>query len=360
MKNCLHIIEPTLVSESGHCNSFIESLVNEYPNEKLVIWADKKNKLKFQSQHNLEVIVKPYFFRRIRKIQSIFLYKELLKTQEKILISTANRTDLLLLNFLSKNKIPKGKVFLFFHWINLNQKKIKQLKAIATKQPNLVIIAPTETIAKDFNEAGFSNVKVIAYPITKSPQKTENEVKFKAVSFIGAARQDKGFAKVVNLIAYAEKMNLEIPFKIQTSADHYGKYDPKTEADILRLSKSKYPRLELIQLTLSKKEYLDSFEGTICLQLYNTKDFTDRVSGVTLDALSSSTPIITTDGTWIARQVSRFNAGIIIKNTSPAEVVLAINQIRENYKVYCKGAAYGGQTLQIEHNASNLIELLTV
>ena len=67
MKSYLNIIEPTLVSESGHCHSFIESLVNEYPNEKLIIWADIKNQLEFKSQHNAEVIVKQYFFRRIRK-----------------------------------------------------------------------------------------------------------------------------------------------------------------------------------------------------------------------------------------------------------------------------------------------------
>ncbi len=360
MNNALNIIEPTLLSESGHCFSFIESLANEYPNEKLVIWADKKNHLKFKSQHNAEVIVRQYFFRRLRKIQSIFLYKKLLKLQEKILISTANRTDLLLLNLLSKNQIPEGKVFLFFHWINLNQKKINQLKTIAARQPNIVILAPTETIAKSFSEAGFANVKIIAYPITKIQKKTGEEVQFRAVSFIGAARQDKGFGKVVDLIEFSEKMNLEIPFSIQTSADHYGKYDSRTEEDILRLKKSKYPKLQLNNLTLSKKEYLDFFSGTICLQLYNTKDFADRISGVTLDALSSGTPIITINNTWMARQVSRFNAGIIINSPSPEDVIIAINRIRENYAKYCKNAAHGGEILQTEHSAFNLVKFLTI
>ena len=358
MKNSINIIEPTLISESGHCHSFIESLVNEYSNAKLIIWADRKNQLEFNVHGNVEVIIKQYFFRKIRKIQSIFLYRKLLKLQEKILISTANRTDLRLLNLLSKTPIPEARVFLFFHWINLNAKKIQQLKTIAARQPNVVILAPTETIAKDFINAGFKYVKIIPYPITKIQNKMEEKPIFKSVSFAGAARQDKGFSKVVDLLEYAEKKKLTIPFSIQTSADHYGKYDSQTESDILRLKQSTYPTLNLHHQTLSKKEYLNFFAGTICLQLYNAKDFADRISGVTLDALSLGTPIITISGTWMARQVSRFNAGIVINSTSPAEVLLAIYKIKESYAQYCKNAGNAGQVLQKEHQALNLIKIL--
>ena len=139
--------------------------------------------------------------------------------------------------------------------------------------------------------------------------------------YAGAARQDKGFSHVVDLVTYLHDHGLQIPVTLQTSPEHYGKYDTQTRADIQRLQAIAYPHLCVNPETLDKSEYAALFKGAICLQLYNSADFLDRISGVTLDAFSAGCPIVASDGTWIARMAQRFDAGMVINDMSPPSSV---------------------------------------
>jgi UDP:flavonoid glycosyltransferase YjiC (YdhE family) len=87
--------------------------------------------------------------------------------------------------------------------------------------------------------------------------------------------------------------------------------------------------------------------------------FSDRISGVTLDALSAGSPIVATAGTWTARMVQRFDAGKIIDSTSPEKTLSAIQAIIADYPHYCKNAYAAGQILQQENSAEFLFNTLT-
>ena len=108
----------------------------------------------------------------------------------------------------------------------------------------------------------------------------------------GSARQDKGFSHVVDPLAYLHKQGIKVPVVMQISGEHYRKYDAATLADIQRLKAIAYPQLQLRPETLNPDQYARLFAGAICLQLYNPSDFSDRVSGVTLDAFSAGSPVV--------------------------------------------------------------------
>jgi hypothetical protein len=152
---------------------------------------------------------------------------------------------------------------------------------------------------------------------------------------------------------------LQIPFRLQNSPDHRGKYDEVTKAEIQRLEKIPYPYLRLFPETLKPDEYAELFAGAICIQLYNADLFADRISGVTLDALSAGSPIVTTAGTWTARMVQRFDAGKIIDGTGPEMTLSAIQEIIADYPRYSKNAYAAGQVLQRENSAEILFDTLT-
>ena len=139
-------------------------------------------------------------------------------------------------------------------------------------------------------------------------------VPFRRLLYAGAARQDKGFRTVVDLVELLAARKEDIPIAVQITADHYGKYDAATRADIARLEAMRYPSLTLIRETPSPEEYAANFPGSICLQPYDRAEFRDRVSGVTLDALAHGCPIVATAGTWSAAMIERFGAGVIIAN----------------------------------------------
>ncbi len=359
MPDIIHIIEPTLSNEAGHCLSLVNAIAQASPQVHIILWANRSASLTFPSGN---VTLKKYFFRRIRKIQCLFLYRKLLKSQQKILISTASSLDLSTFNLAAKgifteNKIPKNRIYFYFHWLNTSTKKLAKLKEIAHNQPNFVIFGTTPTALEAFKSVGFTRAQVVPYPLS-APTIAPSPQLFSNVLFAGAARQDKGFAHVVNLVEYAAAKKLNIPFLIQCSAEHFSKYDAATKVDIARLKNTSYPYLKISAETLNKQQYAAQFAGAICIQLYNAKDFADRVSGVTLDALAAGSPIIALADTWVAKHVQQFNAGRVLNATEPEVIVDALNELIANYAVYSKNAGSAGNVLQQTHQSQQLTQLL--
>lgn len=356
MPTFIQIIEPTLESEAGHCYSFLSSLCNISKNNPLCLWINRNADVAFSGEN---VQIKRHFYRKIRRLQSYFLYKRLLAGDEKLFIPTAGFTDLVLLNWASRGKISPKKAYLYFHWLNISDKKTTLLKRIALKQPNLMILGPTHSVIKIFQEAGFENARIVPYPITVKKQHhgmAPNQ--FKGILYAGAARKDKGISAVVDLLEHMQKLGLQIPVRLQNSPDHRGKYDAVTAAEIQRLERIPYLHLQLFPETLQPHEYVNLFSGAICLQLYNAVLFADRISGVTLDALSAGSPIVASAGTWTARMIQRFDAGIVIKNTNPETTLAAIQEMIADYPRYSKNARIAGILLQNENSAEYLFNTL--
>jgi len=222
-----------------------------------------------------------------------------------------------------------------------------------------VIIGPTTSVVEVFAGCGFTNCLVVPYPIT--PRETEQvpATEFRHLLFAGAARQDKGFSYVVDLLSHLAASGEAIPVTLQTSADHYDKFDTATKADLERLNLLHYPQLAIRPETLAASDYFALYNGAICLQPYNVQDFSDRISGITLDALSMGAPLVTLAGTWMARVVERFAAGIVITSPAPDQLLDAVQRIIAEYGRYQANACRAGRTLQEEHSASHLYALLT-
>src|SRR5665647_255862 len=185
----INVIEPTLMSETGHCFSFLTSLCNASSKASLCLWINRKASVAFAGTN---VRINRYFYSKIRRFQCYGLYKRLLKAGGKLFISTAGTTDLVLLGWASNGNIPKGKVYLYFHWLNISEKKIAYLKKLSQKLPNLMILGPTSSVINTFQEAGFKNTRLVPYPISvQIPQDNKKHGNFTGLLYAGAARQDK-------------------------------------------------------------------------------------------------------------------------------------------------------------------------
>jgi glycosyltransferase involved in cell wall biosynthesis len=223
---------------------------------------------------------------------------------------------------------------------------------------NAVVLCPTDSVAGIFRECGFENAVTAPYPITPVGPDGQREEDFRHLLFAGAARIDKGFPAVVNLVALLNERNLVLPISIQASADHYGRYDPRVRAEIDRLGKIGYPHATVRLETLRGEAYRELFRGAICLQPYDPADFADRVSGVTLDALSHGCPVVTRKGTWMGRVVERFEAGKAVDAEEPQRWLAAAEEIVREYGRYRKNALQAGGELQRELSASRLFEIV--
>jgi glycosyltransferase involved in cell wall biosynthesis len=359
MKKKVHIIEPTLSGEAGHCQSFVASLCGAGADSPaaFTVWGGKGASL--PTLPGSEVSVERHFYRKIRRVQELFLLRRLLATGERMFISTAGRVDLVLLDWAASESLAPQQVFCFFHWVRPSAKKLAYFAKIARRHPNLVIMGPTPSVVEVFRECGFKNCHVVPYPITPRVNQGSAADPFSHLLFAGAARADKGFSHVVELLNLLAEKGLDLPLSLQTSGKHYDKYDPETRAALEKIPAIGYPHLKTYPETLSTEAYFAGFTGAICLQPYDVSAFADRISGVTLDGMSMGAPVVTLAGTWMARVVERFQAGVVVDSADPQLLLEAILRIHNDYPRYQANARRAGLALQREHSAGHLLELIT-
>jgi len=196
----------------------------------------------------------------------------------------------------------------------------------------------------------------VPYPISASARPTQEPSDFRHLLFAGAARMDKGFDRIVDLIALFEERGESLPIHLQTSARHYGKTDAEIGRQLARLQQLAYPALHAHPDTLDTESYFELFRGAICLQPYVQSEFSHRVSAVTVDALGCGAPVLTTADTWMGRNVERLGAGIAIKNPTGAELYTAVHRLIDDYPRYSIAARLAARTIQAEHAPRHLLD----
>lgn len=351
----IHVIEPTLSDFAGHCHSFIASLCQAGPEYAFEVWGDLGAGPLLA--HLPNVRLHRYFRRRVRKLQAFFLYRRLMAREGRIFVPTSGSMDLSYIDYVSRGSVPRGKVSLYFQWIRPSPAKLERYARVAQHLPDLDVMGQTPTVARFLKEAGFSNARAVPYPTTfRVPP---GEPSFGHLLYAGAARRDKGFARVVDLVQALRSDGRELPILVQTCGDYFGKIDAETRRDLDRLAQLHYPFLKTQPKALDTPEFLKLFPGAICLQPYDPVDFADRFSNVTVDAFRSGAPVVTTAGTWLGYQVERFDAGIALEELSEGSMLGAIDEIIADYPSFSRNALEAGRALEKEHSPSHLLEAIT-
>jgi glycosyltransferase involved in cell wall biosynthesis len=342
-RRLLHVIEPTLQDYAGHCYGLVRSFCEAAPNLNVKLWGGRGSAaLDFG-----RVAAMPYFHRRLRLFQLGMLLRRLLQEPEPVLIMTARRSDLSLARLAARGVIPAGKLYLYFHWYRETPSRLEFLRRVARTQPNIAILATTPTVADVFTRAGFRQVILLPYPLTaQRPADCDTSASFTHLLYAGAARQDKGFTLVVDLIERLAAEQSDIPIKVQISADHYGKHDSVTRADIARLEQVNHSALTIVRETLDPAGYAALFRGGLCLQPYDAEAFRDRASGVTLDALAHGCPVIVPAQTWMANLMAPQQAGVELDSVNLESLSAAVKQIIGNYPAYQRNALAAGSLLR--------------
>lgn len=346
----LNIVEPTLNSYTGHCYSLVEAIAQAAPVDQVRIWAGWESAKFWQGPGQIE----PYFYRSIRKFQSYFLFKRLLTEPGKLLLSTAGTSDLILLDSAAQGVIAEKKVYLYVHWLGAKAFKAAKLAKIARNQPHLEILCATASTTSFFKDIGF-RATTVAYPRASVELTMQPVQPFRHLLFAGAARLDKGFDRIADLVENLAQTQAEWPIWIQASATHQARHDPAILAQIAKIRQSGYLNLILLENTLSPHDYHAMFPGAISIQPYSASDFEDRVSGVTLDALSAGCPVVVTDNTWLGRIVMKHNAGVATDDLSPSGLKRALEEVLRDYAGYSQRAAQAGQLLRHEYSAGEMM-----
>jgi hypothetical protein len=352
----IHIIEPTLASDAGHCRSFVESLCRAGRDPRAFrVWCGRGAALRELEQ--LGIAIERRFDRRVRRFQEWAVLRRLLREPGRILIPTGGRTDFLLLDWAARGRIPPRKAFVYLHWFRSTPRKLAQLRRVARRQPEIVVIGSTPTVDEAFATAGFAHRTIVPYPATSAAPLAAGAAAFRHVLFAGAARADKGFSHVVGLV---ERLGdrADLPVVLQTATEPNDRHDERTRGALVRLAAARSPALSLRGETLDADAYAALFPGAICLQPYDPVAFADRVSSVTLDAFSAGAPVVTIPGSWIARTVERFGAGAVAPSPAPEDLLRAVERVREAYPRHAEAALAAARTLRGDHDSRRIVEVV--
>jgi hypothetical protein len=234
---------------------------------------------------------------------------------------------------------------------------MRTLSAVATRRPDMRLGAATESVRGHLAECGFQNITLVPYPMERSTTDAAGSP-FRHVLFAGAARQDKGFHHVVDIVARWSHAGRDVPLTAQVGGDYFGRMDAAVRADLTRLEGLDYPHLSPAPGGLDPTTYGAQFRGALCLQLYDPVAFQDRASGVTLDAFLACAPVIAWEGTWISRQIERFGAGLTVPEGDLAAVIDSVDTIIHDYPSYADAARRAGAVLADEHDPKHLVDAI--
>jgi len=76
------------------------------------------------------------------------------------------------------------------------------------------------------------------------------------------------------------------------------------------------------------------FRGAICLQPYDRKEYADKISGITLDALAAAAPVVPSANTWMAHTIQRFAPVVVVPDALPATLERAVLAVIHGYARY--------------------------
>src|SRR6266853_1242009 len=252
----IEVVEPTLASEAGHCAALFASLHAAAPGLPYRLWIDRRARLPRIEQQG--VPLQRFFNRRWRKLQALWLYRRLLRSGAPILVPTATWFDLRALQLAAAGRIAPQRAFLYFHKWRASARRTAALGRLAQRQPDLALFGTSETIVRALRGAGFAQVEQVL-PVLGADFTPPSSAAFRALLSAGAARADKGFTHVVDLVEHLQANRFSIPIVIQASGDHYGRFDERTRADLQRLQRCAYPHLSVLADTLDAQQYQGLF-----------------------------------------------------------------------------------------------------
>jgi len=341
----IEIVEPTLANEAGHCAALFASLRAAAPELPYRLWVDRTAHL--PGIERTGVPLRHFFQRRWRKPQAWWLYRRLLRSPAPILVPTATWFDLLAIDLAASGPLGARRAFLYFHKWRVSPRRTRALRRLARRQPQLALFGTSESIVQAMRAAGFAHVEQVE-PVLGVDSAPMPEAPFRALLSAGAARADKGFTHVVDLVDHMAASGSSLPIVVQASGDHYGRHDERTRADLQRLSGIGYPHLTVLADTLDANAYQALFAGSICLQPYERSDYADKMSAVTFDALRNGAPIVTVAGTTMAAIVRDSGAGEVIEEPTSQALLQACESILPRYREFSQHARRAGE----QHAAS--------
>ena len=141
---------------------------------------------------------------------------------------------------------------------------------------------------------------------------------------LGSAREDKGFPEVLAAIdsLSASTQPINARFALQSSNP-----DHRSAMALAGFRSAPEKHVSLVDHPLSEEAYLQLLrDADVLLLPYRSETYKERTSGVFCEALSAGKPVIVSEGSLMARQVSRERTGWVVRDRHPESIARVIRR----------------------------------
>lgn len=230
----------------------------------------------------------------------------------------------------------------------------RTLRTLPAVDKKIYFWAETLQLATHYTQTYGFNVRAMPLPPPHGIElgKKENDSDTMTALYLGAAREEKGFHLLPQLVeGLYEKygMTKRLRFVIQCSPQIIG-YLPIIKAAKDKLATFPTDYVKLIDTVMDEKEYQAYLQASdVVLLLYNKKNYRIRGSGIAIEAVCAGKCILTHKGTFCDSLITH-GGGAAVENVKEAIDQLA-TMIKEREK-YMKRAEQQG----CEYRTTNSVE----
>lgn len=354
----LCVIEPTLRGPSGHYAEFVRALAAraEASFSAIDVVADRRAREFLPSLGGaVPVHARPMPTGPAGELRAI---RGSLASGAHTLVLTANASHALLVD--AAGLLRSGaldRLALFVHWPLVKPAQRAALALAPRVRRRALFLAPTRGVREALAEADCGNVVEVAYPATRLAG-AAMRAPFRHLLMAGAARINKGLDLVAELAERLARDGRETPLLVQVSPKHVDRHGSREDAVVARLLAAGYRGLVADPKAPDRGEYADRFRGALVLAPYERAKFADGVSGVVLDALLHGAPVVATSGTWAGDVVERFDAGVVLRERTAAQLATAVERVLGRWDRYAQNAARASDALAAEHDPRTLARVI--
>jgi glycosyltransferase involved in cell wall biosynthesis len=265
----------------------------------------------------------------------------------------------LVLLFRNNNIIYPGRRLLtyYIYWIFF------KLFQHSYRKGSVLYISDSEELAEEYGS--ISNRRVVVVPIPHIPDRhkmvrtTSPDTKPATIVYLGGAREEKGFYLLPEAIKHVlEKDGTSgVRFIIQSFVGKgAGRIILKSIAELNKLGNS----VVTIDRCFDTAEYYElmSLADAIIIP-YRAPFYYSRTSGIFSEALGMGKPVIVPEGTWMQRQLLRFDgAGTTFRDNDPHSLADAVLSLLKDRSAMQEKALQSSTAWLKYHNPSNYIDIL--
>lgn len=384
----LILCDPSLQSVSGHCLGYLLAVKEAVTSAaEVYLVGNRGMSTEFSAEYSIlpgfthwidaRVCVDP---RQNRNIHEEIIISDLKEISEKLRISNQ---DVILINSLRQWGLrgvlrwleqradhERPMVYLILHFSAYTVPEVKaawadlykdffQALEVSSAQSHIKLFADSESLVSEYHEFGSFPVKCIPIPHVPdfSAYQKGGAPSVLNVTYMGAARTDKGFMMLPHLVKLINSA-VGIPpveFQIMSWCDSPKEYWYRAAMSVL----TSYDNVHLYNQPLNQSEYESLLvKSDVGLLLYRSGAYFKQTSGVLPEFVAAKTVVVTCRGTWIAEQTKQFGLGKLVSSDDPLDVGQGLLDVICNFEEYMQKAVHGRMNFLGYHNKRNFANIL--